>query len=134
MKDMMEYKGYYGSVHYSDEDRIFYGKIEFVRALVSYEGTDVKSLRKAFEEAVNDYILTFKKLGKEPENVFKGSFNIRIGSKLHRKIALGALEKGITLNKYIVDVIEREFAEEGSWSKSRKGGQKQKVSESTRRR
>jgi predicted HicB family RNase H-like nuclease len=48
MKDMMEYKGYYGSVHYSDEDRIFHGKIEFIRSLVSYEGTDVKRLREAF--------------------------------------------------------------------------------------
>ena len=134
MKDMMEYKGYYGSVHYSDEDRIFYGKIEFVRALVSYEGTDVKSLRKAFEEAVDDYILTCKQQGKEPEKVFKGSFNVRIGSQLHREIALNALEKGITLNKYIVDVIEKELGAEESWSKSRKGGQRQKVSEVTRKR
>jgi len=134
MKDMMEYKGYYGSVHYSDEDRIFYGKIEFVRALVSYEGTDVKSLRKAFEEAVDDYILTFKRQGKEPEKVFKGSFNVRIGSQLHRAIALNALEKGITLNKYIVDVIEKELGAEESWSKSRKGGQRQRVSEVTRKR
>lgn len=131
---MMEYKGYYGSVHYSDEDRIFYGKIEFVRALVSYEGTDVKSLRKAFEEAVDDYILTCKQQGKEPEKVFKGSFNVRIGSQLHREIALNALEKGITLNKYIVDVIEKELGAEESWSKSRKGGQRQKVSEVTRKR
>jgi len=32
MKDMMSYKEYYGSVHYSDEDRIFHGKIEFIRS------------------------------------------------------------------------------------------------------
>ena len=55
MKDMMKYKNYYGSVHYSDEDKLFYGKVEFIRALVSYEGTDVTSLRKSFEEAVDDY-------------------------------------------------------------------------------
>jgi predicted HicB family RNase H-like nuclease len=42
MKDMMTHKGYYGSVCYNDEDRIFYGKVEFIRALVSYEGTDVR--------------------------------------------------------------------------------------------
>ena len=134
MKDMMEYKGYYGSVHYSDEDRIFYGKIEFVRALVSYEGTDVKSLRKAFEEAVDDYLLTFKQQGKEPEKVFKGSFNVRIGSQLHRAMALNALEKGITLNKYIVYVIEKELGAEESWRKNRKSGQRQRVSEGARKR
>lgn len=37
MKDMMRHRGYFGSVHYDDEDRIFFGKIEFIRALVSYE-------------------------------------------------------------------------------------------------
>ena len=52
----MTHRGYYGSVCYNDEDRIFYGKVEFIRALVSYEGTDVVSLRKAFEEAVEDYL------------------------------------------------------------------------------
>lgn len=53
---MMSYKSYYGSVHYSDEDRVFHGKIEFIRSLVSYEGGDVEGLRKAFEEAVDDYL------------------------------------------------------------------------------
>lgn len=108
MKDMMRYKDYYGSVHYSDDDRIFYGKIEFVRALVSYEGADVESLRKAFEEAVDDYLETCTEEGKKPEHPFKGSFNIRVGSTLHQRLALEAMRQGVTLNKYIVDVLERE--------------------------
>ncbi|MGD9159940.1 MAG: hypothetical protein PVG39_16105 [Desulfobacteraceae bacterium] len=71
MKDMMEYKGYHGSVHYSDGDRVIYGKIEFIRSLVSYEGTDVKNLRTAFEETVDDYLELCGKEGKEPEILFK---------------------------------------------------------------
>lgn len=58
MKDLMQYKSYYGSVHFNDEDLIFHGKIEFIRALVSYEATNSKSLKKAFEEAVDDYLDT----------------------------------------------------------------------------
>ena len=95
MKDMMKYKNCYGSVHYSDENKVFYGKVEFIRALVSYEGTDVKSLRKSFEEAVDDYLQTCKEQGKEPEQPFKGSFNIRVGSGLHKRIALEATKKGV---------------------------------------
>ena len=49
-------KDYYGSVHLDDEDLIFHGKVEFIRALISYEATDAKGLRKAFEEAVDDYL------------------------------------------------------------------------------
>lgn len=108
MKDMMSYKNYYGSVHYSDEDKVFYGRVEFIRALISYEGTDVESLRTAFEEAVDDYLQTCKEQGKEPEHPFKGSFNIRVGFSLHQRIALAAMDKGVTLNKYIIDVLERE--------------------------
>ncbi|MDD2337466.1 MAG: type II toxin-antitoxin system HicB family antitoxin [Geobacteraceae bacterium] len=108
MKDMMKYKKYFGSVHYSDEDRVFYGKIEFVRALVSYEGTDVESLRRAFEEAVDDYLDTCKGQGSEPEKPFKGTFNVRIGPELHLRVALAAAQHGVSLNSFIADVLKRE--------------------------
>lgn len=107
MKDMMTHKGYYGSVCYNDEDRIFYGKVEFIRALVSYEGTDVVSLRKAFEEAVEDYLEMCGKRGIEPEKPLKGSFNVRIGPELHRRLALTAARKGLSLNKYITDLLKK---------------------------
>ena len=66
MKDMLEYKGYIGSVHYSNEDKVFFGKVEFIRSLVSYEGHDVTSLKKAFEEAVEDYLFLCKEKRKDP--------------------------------------------------------------------
>ena len=107
MKDMMRYKDYYGSVHFSDEDNIFYGRVEFVRALVSYEGTDVATLRQAFQEAVDDYLQTCTEQGTEPEKPFKGSFNVRISPRLHQRIAASAASKGMTINKYIADILER---------------------------
>lgn len=108
MKDMMKYKEYFGSVHYSDEDRVFYGKIEFIRALVSYEGTDVESLRQVFEEVVDDYLNTCKEQGREPEKPFKGTFNVRIGPELHQRIAVAAAQHGVSLNSFIADVLKRE--------------------------
>ena len=106
MKDMMTYKGYFGSVHYSDEDQIFHGKIEFIRSLVSYEGTDVRNLRRAFEEAVDDYLKLCDDEGKEPETPFKGSFNVRTGTDLHRRAMLFAKSKGTNLNSIITDALE----------------------------
>jgi predicted HicB family RNase H-like nuclease len=107
MKDMMTYKGYYGSVHYSDEDQIFHGKIEFIRALVSYEGADVRGLRTAFEEAVDDYLKLCEEEDKEPEMPFKGSFNVRTGTDLHRRAVLFAKSKGTNLNTVITDALEK---------------------------
>lgn len=107
MKNVMQYKGYYGSVEYTDEDEVFFGQLLFVRALVTYEGTSVKGLRKAFEQAVNNYLDLCQEEGLTPEQPFKGSFNVRIGRELHRKIALAAAKKGLSLNKFVTEALEK---------------------------
>ncbi len=53
---MMEYKDYFGSVHYNGEDEVFHGKIEFIRSLATFKGTDVEGLRQCFEEAIDNYL------------------------------------------------------------------------------
>jgi predicted HicB family RNase H-like nuclease len=111
MKDMMTYKGYFGSVHYNDDDKVFYGKLEFIRALVSYEGTDVVSLRTAFEEAVDDYLDLCEETGKKPEKPFKGTFNIRLDPSLHQRLVAHAMDKGMTLNSLIRDALEKAVSE-----------------------
>ena len=113
MKDLMEYKGYYGSVHYSDGDQVFHGKVEFIRGLVSYEGTDVKGLRAAFEAAVDDYLQLCEDGKTEPEIPFKGSFNVRVGSDLHRRAALLAKGHNTTLNNVVVDALEKYLTSAG---------------------
>ena len=55
MRDMLEYRGYEGSILYSEEDRTLHGRVMSVRDLVTYEGKDVKSLERAFRDAVDDY-------------------------------------------------------------------------------
>lgn len=107
MKNMMEYKGYLGSVNYSDDDEIFFGKVEFIRSLISYEGYDVTAFRESFHEAVEDYLTMCKERGIEPEKPFKGSFNVRPGTDLHRRAAIAAEEKGINLNKLVAEALEK---------------------------
>ncbi|MEP6533715.1 MAG: type II toxin-antitoxin system HicB family antitoxin [Bryobacteraceae bacterium] len=110
-KDFMEYAGYQGSVHYNNEDEVFYGKVMFIPALLSYEGTDVKSLRDSFREAVDDYLELCKEISKEPEKPFKGSFNVRTAPELHRRIALYAVEHDKNLNSVVTEALEH-FLEE----------------------
>jgi len=107
MKDMMEYKGYYGSVHFDEEDALFFGKVEFVKALISYEAGSAKKFRKAFEKAVDDYLQLCKEQNSEPEKPFKGSFNVRILPELHRRTMLTAERKGVSLNKFVSDTLEK---------------------------
>lgn len=107
MKDMMQYKGYYGSVHFDDEQLIFYGKVEFIRALISYEATNARGLIKAFEEAVDDYLDTCEMKKIAPELPFKGSLNVRLGSDLHRRVALAAAHQRISVNKFIRETLRK---------------------------
>lgn len=107
MKDMMSYKSYFGSVHYSDDDRVFHGKLEFIRALITYEGTNVQSLRKSFREAVDDYLELCKQENIKPEKPFKGTFNVRTGADLHRRATMYAKDHGVQLNKIVTEALEQ---------------------------
>jgi len=84
MKDILLYKDYLGSVHFNAEDEIFYGKIEGIDDLISFEGSSVKELKKAFEDSVNDYLELCSKAGKKLEKSYKGSFNVRISPEIHK--------------------------------------------------
>jgi len=57
MKNRLTYKGYTGTVKFSTEDKVFFGKIEGIDDLVSYEGEDVSALENNFIKAVEDYML-----------------------------------------------------------------------------
>jgi len=55
MSSVMKYKDYIGSVEFSEEDQLFYGKVLGIHSLISYEGESAKELIQDFHEAV-DYV------------------------------------------------------------------------------
>lgn len=65
--DILEYKGYTGSIEFSEEDNLFFGKVIGIRSLVSYEGKDINELTEDFQGAVDDYLNLCKEIGFEPE-------------------------------------------------------------------
>lgn len=107
MTDRLKYKEFIGSVHFSAEDEVFYGKIEGINDLVTFEGTTVSKLKSAFKEAVLDYVEICKETGKEVFKSFKGSFNIRVNPELHSKAFEVALLEGKTLNQFVKEAIEQ---------------------------
>jgi len=109
MKDKLIYKDFIGTVHYSASDSVIYGKIEGINDLVSFEGSSVPEIKAAFEEAVEDYIILCKEIGKEPLKSFKGSFNVRITPELHSKAFKIASMRGKSLNQFVSDAIEMEI-------------------------
>lgn len=62
MMDKLIFKEFIGTVHFSTKDSVFYGKIEGINDLVTFEGESVHELKLAFEEAVEDYITLEKEI------------------------------------------------------------------------
>ena len=67
MNNTLEYKGYVGCVEFSEQDRIFYGKVKGIHSLISYEGTTINELTKDFHEAIDSYLALCESDGIEPE-------------------------------------------------------------------
>lgn len=105
MSDYLTYKGYHGTAEFNAEDEVFYGKVHGINDLINFEGESVAELKKSFEESVDDYLETCKELNKNPNKTFKGSFNVRLSTELHRKAAMIASQKSISLNDYVKRAI-----------------------------
>lgn len=107
--DVLEYDGYYGSVHFSAEDLVFYGKIEGIDDLITFEGESVTELTDAFHAAVDDYLKLCAKNGRLPAKTCRGSLNVRLKPETHRKAYEKALLLGISLNQLIQRALDHEL-------------------------
>ena len=101
----LEYKGYTGTIEYSKEDGLLFGKVLGIKALISYEGSTGKMLEADFTDAIDTYLADCKQDRVAPEKPFKGSFNVRIAPELHKQAALLAREENTSLNSFVAEAI-----------------------------
>jgi len=80
MSNTMEYKEYIAKVEYSSEDKCFFGKLEMIEDLVTFEATNVEELEKNFQ--------TYVELGREPQKAYKE-----------------AIKAGVSLNSFVSSVL-----------------------------
>ena len=118
----LKYKGYIGSVAYSEPDKVFFGKLEGIDDLVNYEGESVTELTAAFHEAVEDYLAFCEDHGVKPEKSYTGTFNVRIPPETHRNVANRAAEAGISINAFVKqalsDAVSRPYHAANSYIQS----------------
>ena len=110
MNNIMQYKGYVGSVEFSEADKVLYGKVQGIRSLISYEGITVQELLEDFHGAVDDYLAACEEEGSKPEVAYKGSLNVRFKDpETHRRIAIYAMKHDQTINSFIDDCVVRQL-------------------------
>ncbi len=103
----MKYKGYSARIEYSDDDGCFVGHIAGIRDIVGFHGEAVGELRAAFEEAVDDYLETCKKTGKQPQKPYSGKLMLRIPPKVHAAVAQAAAVNGKSINQWAADMLNQ---------------------------
>lgn len=114
MNNTIEYKGYVGSIEFSEDDAVFFGKVQGIRSLISYEGTNAVELISDFHGAVDAYLEMCEKEGSSPETPYKGSLNIRFKDKsIHRRAAIYALNHQQSLNSLIEEAVAEKLAAAG---------------------
>ncbi len=108
---MLIYKGYIGHVEFDDEADIFHGEVINTRDVITFQGSTVSEIKKAFHESVNDYLAFCEERNEEPEKPFSGKFNLRIDPELHREVYIAAKQHKISLNQWIAEAIKHHIQE-----------------------
>lgn len=103
--DLLKYKDYEGTAELDMNRRVCRGRILFIDDVVTYEAASPEFLQQEFEAAVDDYLQTCVRVGKEPQRPFRGLFNVRVPAPLHRSAALRATRDGISLNEVVVSAL-----------------------------
>ena len=101
----LKYKGYSGSVEYSEEDNCLFGKVLGLRKdSITYEGETISELKSDFEGAID-----CKDRGVEPAKPYSGKLIVRMPSDLHGMVAMAAANAGTTINEFINRAVSKEL-------------------------
>ena len=106
----LKYKGFIGSVAFSEKDNLFFGKIEGIDGLVNFEGESVNELAGAFHEAVDDYLAFCEAEGIAPHKSYTGTLNVRLTPEIHSRMAFLAKQAGMSINSFIRTAVEKQIA------------------------
>jgi len=107
----MEYKGYIGLVAYDDQAKLFHGDVVNTRDVITFQGTSVDEIEKAFQDSVEDYLVWCQKDGVNPEKPYSGKFNLRLSPELHKEVAVTAKKMKMSINSFVEKALLDEISQ-----------------------
>ena len=103
--NVMNYRGYAARVEYSDEDELLIGHVAGIKDVIGFHAESVSQLRAAFHEAVDDYLETCEKLGRQPQKTYSGKLSLRLEPTLHAQVAAQAELAHKSINQWVCDTL-----------------------------
>lgn len=101
----MTYRGYAARIEFDAADEIFTGRIAGIQDVVGFHADSVAGLKSALREAVEDYLETCTRLGKDPQKPYSGNLMLRVGGDVHQRAAIAADLSGKSLNQWSEEVL-----------------------------
>jgi predicted HicB family RNase H-like nuclease len=102
-----KYNGYLGTIEPQIEEGTLFGKLAFIRDLVTYESDNMTDLKQQFEISVDAYLAECIELGKIADIPCKGTFNVRVSPSLHREAVIASGEE--SLNSFVAQAIQEKI-------------------------
>ncbi|MBV2183505.1 MAG: type II toxin-antitoxin system HicB family antitoxin [Rhizobium sp.] len=109
--NVMSYGGFSARIEFGSEDEIFFGNIAGITDVVGFHRQSVDELKRAFHEAVDDYVETCRKLGREPHKSYSGKMMFRVDPDVHARAAQAAELSGKSLNQWAEEAQSKAASE-----------------------
>ena len=109
--NMLEYKKYYAAINFSAEDNLFIGRIVGINDVLTFHGSTVEEVTRAFRETIDDYLATCARLGRSPNKPYSGKVTLRISPELHAQADAVSKSSGESLNSVIAKALNDFVAE-----------------------
>ncbi|MEO5972783.1 MAG: type II toxin-antitoxin system HicB family antitoxin [Sphingomicrobium sp.] len=107
MSNIVKHRGYAARVEFDPDDRIFVGRVAGIEDGVGFHSDSVDGLIAAFEEAVDDYLDTCARIGKQPDKPYSGIVYLRVSPAIHARAAIAAKIAGKSLNQFGEEALDR---------------------------
>ena len=103
---ILTHDGYIAQVSFEEGDDLMNGVVLNTRSVLHFAGKNIKELKKAFAETIDDYRAFCSERGVEPEKPYSGTLSLRLPPELHKRVAIEALKAGESINQFIADKLE----------------------------
>src|SRR5262245_58575287 len=95
---MLTYKNYVAHIEFDNDAEVFHSEVINTRDVITFQGSSVKELKKAFKDSIEDYFEFCATRHESPEKPFSGKFNLRVNPEIHREITIAANQARKSLN------------------------------------
>lgn len=104
---MIEYKGYVGVFEFDEDLGKFHGFVVNTQDVITFYGASVEELREELRNSVEVYLAFCAEKGREPEKPYSGKLSIRTSPAIHRRVAIEAARRMVSMNSFVESVLEK---------------------------